>query len=528
MRIIPRPGPAAGLVEDALADAQARGLVDAVLAGDPAAWGDHADAARHWTGWMRAPHDMRAHVPAIHDLLAGAREAGMDHVLVLGMGGSSLSPEVTRRTFGHGDGIELRILDSTDPVAVEQVTHGVDPARCLAITSSKSGTTAEPLAFLAHVEQWLGDALGGTAREHLMAITDPGTPLAAGATDEGWRMVAENPADVGGRFSALTLFGLIPMAFAGVPLQPLLDLAEEARHDPEAVRMGVALAALARAGRDKLTIIADPGIGSFGLWAEQLVAESLGKSGQGIVPVADEPIGDPDDYGSDRVLLHLRLTGEHDPDVAAIGAAGIPVFVMDIRHPLDVAGLYMGLEMAVAAAGAELGVNPFDQPDVQAAKEAANRALAGAGVPRDDRGEPEDIRRAVDMLDRGDYLALLAFTTPTPEGDRLMSAMRGEIRRRTRCATTAGWGPRFLHSTGQLHKGGPRSGVFVQFLGPGQPDLPIPGQDHTFGELLRAQAIGDAQALDTAGRRVVRLDLGDDPLIGLRRAAAALGAAPAP
>ncbi|MBM3665272.1 MAG: hypothetical protein FJW92_05725, partial [Actinobacteria bacterium] len=458
MRVILRHGPATGLVEDAVADAEARGLVEDVLAGDPSAWGAHADAAREWTGWMRAPVDMQAEVPAIEALVDRALADGIDHILVLGMGGSSLSPEVTRRTFGHGSGIELRILDSTDPVAVTRITEGVDPARCLAITSSKSGTTAEPLAFLAHVEQFLADALGAAATDHLIAITDPGTPLATMAIHQGWRMVAENPPDVGGRFSALTLFGLIPMAFAGVPLEPLLARAAEARVDPQPVRMGVALAALARAGRDKLTIIADPGITSFGLWAEQLVAESLGKQGEGIIPVADEPLGDASEYGSDRVLLHLRLTGEHDADVAAIGATGIPVFVMDVRRPLDVAGLYMGLEMAVATAGAELGVNPFDQPDVQAAKEAANRALAGAGVPRDDRGDPEDIARAVDMLDRGDYLAMLAFTTPTPEGDRLMNAMRAAIRERTRAATTAGWGPRFLHSTGQLHKGGPGSG----------------------------------------------------------------------
>jgi glucose-6-phosphate isomerase len=528
MHIIPRPGPATGLVEDALAEAGRRGMIDAVLAGDPSAWGEHAGAAREWTGWMRAPQEMRGHVGAIDSLVQGALAQGIRHVLVLGMGGSSLSPEVTRRTFGHREGIELRVLDSTDPVAVQAITDGVDPTACLAITSSKSGTTAEPLAFLAHIEQFLADALGTAARDRLIAITDPGTPLAQRAEDEGWRMVARNPADVGGRFSALTLFGLIPMAFAGVPMAPLLDLGQQARTDPASVELGIALAALARAGRDKLTIVADPGIGSFGLWAEQLVAESLGKAGEGIVPVADEPLGDPDDYGSDRVLLHLRLTGEHDVDVAAIGAAGIPVFVMDIRDTLDVAGLYMGLEMAVATAGAELGVNPFDQPDVQAAKEAANRALGGAGVPRDDRHEPEHIVRAVDMLDRGDYLALLAFTTPTPGGDRLMAAMRQAIRARTRVATTAGWGPRFLHSTGQLHKGGPGSGVFVQFLGPGSPDLPIPGQDHTFGELLCAQAIGDAQALETAGRRLVRIDLGDDPEMGLRRAAVALGAARMP
>ncbi len=524
MRIIPHPGPARGLVEDAIAEAEERGLVGAVAAGDARAWGEHADAAREWTGWLRAPDEMRAHVPLIDGLVARAREDGVRHVLVLGMGGSSLSPEVTRRTFGHGAGIELRILDSTDPVAVEAITHGVDPARCLAITSSKSGTTAEPLAFLAHVEQFLADSLGASAHDHLIAITDPGTPLAERGVSEGWRMVATNPADVGGRFSALTLFGLIPMAFAGVPLLPLLDHAEAARSDPEAVRLGVALAALARAGRDKLTLIADPGIGSFGLWAEQLIAESLGKQGEGIIPIADEPIGDPDAYGFDRVLLHLRLTGEHDADVAAIAAAGIPAFVMDIRETLDVGGLYMGLEVAVAAAGAVLGVNPFDQPDVQAAKEAANRALAGAGIPRDDREEPEAIARAIDMLGRGDYLSLLTFSTPTPAGDRIMSDIRTAVRRRTRAATTAGWGPRFLHSTGQLHKGGPGSGVFVQLLGPGAPDLPIPGQDHTFGELLRAQAIGDAQALESRGRRLVRIDLGEDPDAGLRRVARAAGA----
>jgi glucose-6-phosphate isomerase len=524
MRIISRPGPAAGLVDDAVADAGARGLVGAVMAGDPSAWGAHAADAAGWTGWLRAPTEMRAHIPTINALVTGAQADGIRHVLVLGMGGSSLSPEVTRRTFGHGAGIELRVLDSTDPVAVEAVTHGVDPTACLTITASKSGTTAEPLAFLAHVEQWMSDALGDAARERLIAITDPGTPLAQRAADEGWRLAVANPPDVGGRFSALTLFGLLPMGLAGVPLDALLSRAEDARRDPGAAHLGVALAALARAGRDKLTIIADPGIGSFGLWAEQLIAESLGKHGEGIIPVADEPLGDPADYGFDRVVLHLRLTGEHDADVAAIAASGIPAFTMDICEPLDVGGLYMGLEVAVAAAGASLGVNPFDQPDVQAAKEAANRALAGAGVPRDDREPPEAIARAVDMLGTGDYLALLAFATPSAEGDRIMTAIRRAVRTRTRAATTAGWGPRFLHSTGQLHKGGPDSGVFVQFLGPGRPDLPIPGQDHTFGDLLRAQAIGDAQALDSRGRRLVRIDLGDDPLDGLRRAAIAVGA----
>jgi len=515
-----RPGPATGLVEDAIADAEGRGLIGHVRAGDPAAWGAHADAARDWTGWLRAPEAMRPHITDINALVDACNAEGITHALVLGMGGSSLSPEVTRRTFGHAAGIELRVLDSTDPVAVAGITDGIDPRRCLAIVSSKSGTTAEPLAFAAEVGQWMGDAMGEAFRDRFVAITDPGTPLAVRAADEGWRMVAENMPDVGGRFSALTLFGLIPMALAGVPVDTVLDRAAAAREGSDGPRLGVALAALAKAGRDKLTIVADPGIGSFGLWAEQLVAESLGKDGEGIIPIAGEPLGDPDEYGFDRVILHLRLTGEHDADVAAIGASGIPVFVLDLREPLDTGALYMTLEIAIATAGAELGINPFNQPDVQAAKDAANAALANEdGIPTDDREGPEAIARAIDMLERGDYLAMMAFTTPTPGGERHMDAIRAAVRRRTKAATTFGWGPRFLHSTGQLHKGGPGSGVFVQFLGPGSPDLPIPGQDHTFGDLLRAQAIGDAAALDARGRRVIRIDLGNDPEAGLALAA---------
>ena len=259
------------------------------------------------------------------------------------------------------------------------------------------------------------------------------------------------------------------------------------------------------------------------------MAESLGKDGEGIIPIAGEPLGNPDEYGFDRVILHLRLTGEHDDDVALIGASGIPVFVLDLREPLDVGALYMTLEIAIATAGAELGINPFNQPDVQAAKDAANTALASEdGIPKDDREGPEAIARAIGMLEGGDYLALLAFTTPTPGGERHLNAIRAAVRASTKSATTAGWGPRFLHSTGQLHKGGPGSGVFVQFLGPGGPDLPIPGQDHTFGDLLRAQAIGDAQALVERGRRVVRIDLGDDPEAALALAARVAAATVAP
>jgi glucose-6-phosphate isomerase len=525
-------GPHQSAVADAWRRAGDAGLPGRLRASDPSAFGRHAAGAAPWIGWLRAPLEMRAHT---HDLAAfarGCREDGITHAIVLGMGGSSLCPEVSRLTYGRELGIELRVLDSTDPAAVAAAGRGLDPARTLHIVASKSGTTVEPLAFMAHFWARAEAVLGAEeAGRRFVAITDPETPLGEDARERGFRAVLENPADIGGRYSALSLFGLLPMALLGVPLDPLLDRAQAALAADAGPQLGVALAALAEAGRDKVTVLADPAVGSIGLWVEQLVAESLGKEGLGLIPVAEEPLDAPEAFGPDRAFVYHRMTGHHDADVAALAAAGHPVLTLELRDTLDLGAVYMAWELATAAAGAQLGVNPFDQPDVQAAKDATNRVLARlerGEEAEDQREPPEAVAAQAGALAPGDYLALLAFCPPSPAADRALAAIRAQVRARTGAATTAGYGPRFLHSTGQLHKGGPASGVFVQFLSEDPEDLPVPGKPYSFGQLKRAQALGDADALAERGRRVLRVGLGPDAAAGLRAAEAALAQDPSP
>lgn len=520
------PASAAGVIDRALRDTDAAALAAALREADPAAFGRHAAGVAPWLGWVRAPDEMRAHVATAEALARECRRDGIRDVIVLGMGGSSLCPEVTRRTHGAPAGVALHVLDSTDPAAVAAAAAPLDPATTLHIVASKSGTTVEPLSFMAHFLARAEAALGPTgAASRFVAITDPGTPLGADARSAGWRAVLENPADIGGRYSALSLFGLVPMALVGVPLGPVLDRAAAARAGDDAARLGVVLGALGRAGRDKVTVLADPPLSAIGLWVEQLVAESLGKGGVGLVPVAQEPGGDPDVYGDDRVFVYHRMTGELDQDCAALAAAGHPVAVLDVRDTLDLGAVYMTWELATAAAGVVLDVNPFDQPDVQAAKDATNRVLAriGAGsAPADHREGPESVLAAVDAVRPGDYLALLAFCPPSPSVDRHVDEIRREVRLRTGAATTFGYGPRFLHSTGQLHKGGPGTAVVVQFVSDDPADLPVPGAGYTFGTLKRAQALGDAEALAERGRRLTRIGLGADAAGGMGAVARAL------
>ncbi|MDX6553909.1 MAG: transaldolase / glucose-6-phosphate isomerase [Miltoncostaeaceae bacterium] len=519
-------GPNASAVADAWRRAGDSGLAGRLRAGDPSAFGAHAEGAAPWIGWLRAPLEMRAQTHDLEALARACRDDGITHAIVLGMGGSSLCPEVSRLSYGRGLGIELRVLDSTDPAAVAAAGRGLDPGRTLHIVASKSGTTVEPLAFMAHFWARAETALGPMeAARRFVVITDPETPLGDDARERGFRAVLENPADIGGRYSALSLFGLLPMALLGVPLDPLLDRAQAALAVDAGPNLGVALAALAEGGRDKVTVLADPAIGSIGLWVEQLVAESLGKEGVGLIPVADEPLDDPEAYGADRAFVYHRMTGHHDAEVAALAAAGHPVLTLELRDTLDLGAVYMAWELATAAAGAQLGVNPFDQPDVQAAKDATNRVLArmeAGEAPEDERAGPEAVAGALAGLGPGDYLALLAFCPPSPAADRALAGMRTAIRGRAGVATTVGYGPRFLHSTGQLHKGGPPSGSFVQLLSEDPVDLPVPGKPYTFGQLKRAQALGDADALVERGRRVLRVGLGPDAVAGLRAAEVAL------
>jgi glucose-6-phosphate isomerase len=516
-------GPAAGAVQDAWSRAAAERLGERVCAGDAAVFGPRADSALDGLGWLRAPFEMRRRVAEVEELVRSCRAEGVRHALVLGMGGSSLSPEVTRRTFGHSAGIELRVLDSTAPGAVRAAARGVDPEHAVYVVASKSGVTLEALDFLSYFRTQVEAAVGpaGTGGRFI-AITDPGTPLVRQAREGEFRRVLQNPPDIVGRYSALSLFGLVPMAFAGVPLHPVLDRAQAALATDAGPRLGVALATLALAGRDKLTIVADPVLEAFSPWVEQLLAESLGKDGTGIVPVADEPLGEVDEHGDDRAVLYLRMTGDREPHVRELAAAGHPALILDAVDGFDAGGLYMVLEIATACAGVVLGVNPFDQPDVQASKDATRRVLGGlgpVGTPVASLAPREALTRAAELCGPGDYLALQAFCTPSPAMDRALSRIRRGIRADRGVATTAGYGPRFLHSTGQLHKGGPPSGVFVQLVADTPDDVPVPRRSYSFGDVMRAQALGDAQALAARGRRLVRVELGPDPAGTLRRAA---------
>jgi hypothetical protein len=423
----------------------------------------------------------------------------------MGMGGSSLFPEVLRRSFPRAPGrLDLRVLDTTDPAAVGRATEGVGPDRCLFLAASKSGGTIEVTSQLAHFWE-----VTGKDPSRFMAVTDPGTSLAVTGRERGFRHVFENRPDIGGRYSALSHFGLVPAALYGVDGLGLLQRAAVAAAATApsvpaaghpAVRLGAALGAAAMAGRDKLTFVLPDEIAAFGLWLEQLVAESTGKEGTGIVPVAGEPLGSPEVYGDDRLFVAV---GPH-PGLDDLAAAGHPVVELAYGDPLDLGSLVLLWEEAVALAGAVLGINPFDQPDVAAAKEATDRVLA-EGLPAI---EPVPVEQLLGQVRAGDYLALQAFVDPGD--DELLAgleAVRVRLRDRLRVATTVGVGPRFLHSTGQLHKGGPPTGVFVQVVGDDPVDSPIPGRTFGFATLKQAQAAGDLLALEARGLRAGRVTL---------------------
>ncbi|MEZ5079874.1 MAG: glucose-6-phosphate isomerase [Thermoleophilia bacterium] len=518
-------------VASAWRDAAASDLGGRIRAADGSAWREHAAGAAPWLGWLRAPSEMRAHVPMLEALAGECRRGGIRHAVLLGMGGSSLCPEVVARTFGAPAGIELRVLDSTDPATVARVGAGVDPAQAVYIVASKSGTTVEPLTFMAHFWDVAVAALGeAEAGRHFIAITDPGTPLAADARTRGFRAVLENPADIGGRYSALSLFGLLPMALAGAPVHAMLDGAAGALADDDAVNLGVALGTLGLAGRDKVTLLVDPPLSALGLWVEQLVAESLGKHGKGLVPVAEEPGGGPEDYGQDRVFVYHRMTGVLDQDVAALVAAGHPVATMDVAEPADLGAVFMAWEVATAAAGAVLDLNPFDQPDVQAAKDATVRVLGqieAGEPPADERADAAAAAALMAGIKPGDYVTIQAFCPESPACDRAAADLRRVLRNKTGAAVTFGYGPRFLHSTGQLHKGGPETAVCFQLVSDDPTDLPVPGKPWSFGQLKAAQAIGDAAALADRGRRLVRVGIGSDAPSGISALARTLAHSPA-
>ena len=498
-----------------LNDIEAAQLTKRIWARDPTVWKNDPDTPeiRDRLGWLTAGKAMAQQAKPLKAFAEEIR-AEFSRVVLCGMGGSSLAPELLRRTFGAAAGHpSLHVLDSTDPRAVRRAAQGDDLARTLFIISSKSGTTQESDSFLRYF--WERTGARGT---QFIAITDPGTPLEKLAHERSFRRAFLNPPDIGGRYSALSFFGLVPAALIGVDVEMLLHRAHRmaeasascvpALENP-AAWLGVILGEGALAGRDKATFVLSPGIASFGLWVEQLIAESTGKEGKGILPVAEEPLGPPEVYGADRLFVSMVLAGEADSDVesrlSALEQTGHPVIHLRLDDRYDLGQEFFRWEFATAVAGAVLGINPFDQPNVAESKANTKAVLAkrGAASPAASVAELEEFLAGIKP---GDYLAIMAYLPPTPENDRRLGALRLRLRDRLKVATTVGYGPRFLHSTGQLHKGGRPIGHFLQITEQPGEDLPIPGEEFSFGQLEAAQAEGDLIALWARGRPAIRIE----------------------
>jgi len=464
-------------------------------------------------GWLSVGKMMAQQVKALAAFAEEIRQE-FDGVVLCGMGGSSLAPEVLWRTFDRRAGYPaLTVLDSTDPRAVSGALTGADVARTLFLVSSKSGTTQETDCLY----RYFWEKTRGRGAQ-FVAITDPDTPLAKLAGERAFRRTFLNPKDIGGRYSALSYFGLVPAALIGIDVGMLLHRAHRAaeacavwvpaRQNP-AAWLGAILAEAAAAGRNKATFVLSPGIGSFGLWVEQLIAESTGKEGKGILPVAEEPLGPPAVYGRDRVFVSLALTGEGDDAtdarLRALTAAGHPVVRLTLEDRYDLGQEFFRWEFATAVAGAILGINAFDQPNVAESKQNTKDVLARNEPPAPPATGAE-LDRFLAAVGPGDYLAMMAYLPPTPQNDRRLAAVRAKLRDRLKVATTLGYGPRFLHSTGQLHKGGPPVGHFLQITERVDQDVPIPDMPYTFGQLEAAQAEGDLRALRGRGRPALRID----------------------
>lgn len=525
-------GEVAERVKERLAEWQKADVLNRLRNQDPTLWkGDEAEIAER-LGWMTLPQDAwLGGLDAVLEASSEARSLGITQTILIGMGGSSLAPLVLERVFKPSRST-LRVIDTTHPDSVRNLIDALPPDGFQFVVSSKSGTTLETRVMtevLYHAaERWVAEP--GT---RFLAITDEDTMLYHLAERRGYRRVFTAPSNVGGRFSALSVFGLVPAAMIGIDPERLLRRAgameDNCFRGPNSVglELGAALAELALVGRDKLTFLTSPGLAALPLWLEQLVAESLGKDGRGIVPVGGEPRGDVDAYGEDRVFAGIGIEGEDEQlglFLEALSKRGHPTIRIQLRDRYDLGAEFFRWEAAVAVAAIALEVNPFDQPDVESAKVEARKLIEGGSRP----GSAPDLVRASDR-DRlaealkgwlkaggeGDYYAILAYMPPTPENDLELAELQRRVRDLTGVATTAAYGPRYLHSTGQLHKGGPNTGVFLQIVPSPQTDFLVPGEENSLGVVIAAQADGDAAALAAAGRRLVRVDVESSDRKGL-------------
>jgi glucose-6-phosphate isomerase len=596
-------------VEAALQRLEREGLTGRIWAKDASVWKSdaaHQKIINNSLGWLGVARGMNERVDVLEAFAKEVRDAGFTHLMLLGMGGSSLGPEVFRRTFGKLEGSpELLVLDTTDPDTIAAFESRLDLERTLFIVSSKSGTTIEPLSFYKYFYDRVRSVKGERAGENFVAITDPDTLMERMARDDKFRRIFRNPADIGGRYSVLSCFGLVPFALMGGDTRELLrrvvamlDLctAGVPASDNEGARLGVIIGTLAGAGRDKLTLVADERLASLGLWIEQLIAESTGKEGKGVVPVAGETLAAPDAYGNDRLFVSIEMgeaSAETERKLKALETAGHPVVRRRLKDALDLGAEFFVWEFATAAAGALLAIDPFDQPNVQESKDntnalleefkssgalpeqtllasendlkiygaqgsatkdspatgasnsssisnsssalkstsAANSSLAknsssASGKSSLSKSSPSAATPATlasvidDLIARvkaGDYIALLAYIQETDAHDAALQEIRTSLRDVLHVATTTGYGPRFLHSTGQLHKGGADNGVFIQLTDRDATDLKIPDEPYTFSVLKQAQALGDFSSLASRNRRAIRFDLGADAEAGLKK-----------
>ncbi|HKQ98910.1 MAG TPA: bifunctional transaldolase/phosoglucose isomerase [Candidatus Polarisedimenticolia bacterium] len=564
------PAASDAAVKKTLDEARTSGLPRRLWAKDASLW--KGGAAGRWLGWLEMPERLRRDPSRLDDVGRIAKEGGFTHALLLGMGGSSLAPDVLARTFPKTPGFPtLVVLDSTDTAQIAAAFAKLDLKRTLVIVASKSGSTLEPNILRDFALDKMKAAVGAEAPRRFIAITDPGSALEKASVEAGFLRVIPGEPTIGGRYSALSPFGLVPAAAMGLDVRRLLDCALVMARScgaavPPAenpgVLLGIVLGTLAKEGRDKLTLVVSPGIGGLGAWLEQLIAESTGKEGRGIIPIDGEAIAAPSEYGADRQFAYIRLSSApdaaQDRAVDALAEAGHPVVRIDVAGPEDLTGEFFRWEGATAVAGAVLGIDPFDQPDVEASKvatraltdafdregrlpaetpfaeadglkffaDAANakaiQAAAGGALGSGARADATAILAAhLGRLQPGDYAALLAYVEMSAAHEKTLQSIRHRVRAARRVATCLGFGPRYLHSTGQAYKGGPPSGVFIQVTCDEAADLPIPGRKATFGVVKAAQARGDFQVLAERGRRALRVHLGADVGAGL----AALGRA---
>jgi glucose-6-phosphate isomerase len=522
---------------------QGEDFVERLWQRDATVWSDEEKAKHNISnslGWLDVVETMQQRVDELDAFLAEVRQAGFEHVVHMGMGGSSLAPLVFQRTFATGDeALQLSVLDTTDPATVIGIASRVPMAETLFIVASKSGTTAEPLAFGEYFYKGVEVMKQGDPADNFTVVTDPGSQLEQEAKDRGYRRTFLNFADIGGRYSALSYFGLVPVSLTGIDVKELLarsagmvaDCRKPVTENP-GVMLGAVIGEMARAGRDKLTMVMPDSIATLGSWLEQLIAESTGKQGTGIIPVAGEPLAPVDDYGDDRLFAQFRLADEPDDELDAaldeLEAAGHPVVRIEMRDRMDLGREFFRWEIATATAGAVLDINPFDQPNVQESKDNTNTNLRVFREQGEfDEGEPTHSLGTLSLFADpaaesaaaalggflaqsrdGDYLAILAYLEESDATTAAIDAIRRRVRKSLGIATTAGYGPRYLHSTGQLHKGGPNSGIFLVLTNNEDRDAPIPGEPFTFGVFKQAQALGDLESLKKHGRRVMRIHLG--------------------